>query len=256
MITRALARLCSGRLHYSWVVLAVMFVSMLAGVGVRAAPGVMIVPLQRAFGWDVATISGAVSLNIILLGATGPFMTGLIDVIGLKRTILRCMAILMAGTFLSIFMTSPWQLFVTWGLMVGIGSGAGAVGIAAAVANRWFARRTGLAMGLLTAANAAGQLIFLPLLAWLAEPLWLAGRGHRGDARGRRHAAAGHVDAAGIAGRPSGWAPTARPRCGSRHRARAIRSRSRSPPSAAARVRSTSGCWSSASASAAFRPTG
>ena len=91
VITRALARLCSGRLHYSWVVLVVMFVSMLAGVGVRAAPGVMIVPLQRAFGWDVATISGAVSLNIILLGATGPFMTGLIDVIGLKRTILSCM---------------------------------------------------------------------------------------------------------------------------------------------------------------------
>ena len=75
----------------------------------------------------------------------------------------------MVGTGLSTFMTAPWQLFLTWGLMVGIGSGAGAVGMAAAVANRWFARRTGFAMGLLTAANAAGQLIFLPLLALLAE---------------------------------------------------------------------------------------
>ena len=75
----------------------------------------------------------------------------------------------MAGTGLSTFMTAPWQLFLTWGLMVGIGSGAGAVGMAAAIANRWFARRTGFAMGLLTAANAAGQLIFLPLLAMLAE---------------------------------------------------------------------------------------
>ncbi|HEY3848442.1 MAG TPA: MFS transporter [Acetobacteraceae bacterium] len=169
MITRILARLCSGRLHYAWVVLAVMFVSMLAGVGVRAAPGVMIVPLQHAFGWDVATISGAVSINIILLGATGPFLTGLIDVIGIKRTILGCMAILMAATGLSIFMTQPWELFLTWGLMVGIGSGGGAVGMAAAVSNRWFAKRTALAMGLLTAANAAGQLIFLPLLAMLAN---------------------------------------------------------------------------------------
>jgi predicted MFS family arabinose efflux permease len=53
--------------------------------------------------------------------------------------------------------------------MVGIGSGAGAMGMAAAVANRWFAKRNGLAMGLLTAANAAGQLIFLPLLAMLAQ---------------------------------------------------------------------------------------
>src|SRR5947207_6686886 len=66
-------------------------------------------------------------------------------------------------------MTTPWQLFVTWGFMVGIGSGAGAFGIAAAVANRWFEKRNGLAMGLLMAANAAGQLLFLPLLAMLAE---------------------------------------------------------------------------------------
>ena len=169
MISSRLANLFSGRVHYAWVVLAVMFTAMLAGVGVRAAPGVMIVPLQRSFGWDVSTISGAVSLNIILLGATGPFLTGLMQVFGLKRTVLLCLGLLMTGTGLSTFMTAPWQLFLTWGLMVGVGSGAGAVGMAAAVANRWFARRTGLAMGLLTAANAAGQLIFLPLLALLAE---------------------------------------------------------------------------------------
>jgi predicted MFS family arabinose efflux permease len=159
----------SARIHYAWVALAVMFTAMLAVVGVRAAPGVMIIPLERAFGWDVATISGAVSINIVLLGATGPFLTGLIEVIGLKRTILSCMTILLAGTGLSTFMTEAWQLFVTWGLMVGVGVGAGAIGIAGAVANRWFARRTAFAMGLLTSANAAGQLVFLPLLALLAE---------------------------------------------------------------------------------------
>jgi MFS family permease len=157
------------RVHYAWIVLAVVFTATLAGVGVRAAPGVMIIPLQRAFGWDVQTISGAVSLNIVLLGATGPFLAGLIQVVGLKRTMLGCMMLLIAGTGLSNFMTAPWQLFATWGLMVGIGSGAGAVGIAAAVANRWFVTRNGLAMGLLTAANAAGQLVFLPLLAMLAQ---------------------------------------------------------------------------------------
>jgi MFS family permease len=156
-------------MHYGWVVLAVMFLASMAGVGVRAAPGVMIVPLQHAFGWDVSTISGAVSINIILLGVTGPFLTGLTEVIGLKRTILSCMAMLMAGSGLSVFMTSPWHLFLTWGLMVGIGSGAGAVGIAATVANRWFVERNGLAMGLLFSAAAAGQLVFLPLLALVAE---------------------------------------------------------------------------------------
>lgn len=169
MITTRIAGLFSNRLHYAWVVLVVVFVGMLAGVGVRAAPGVMIVPLERAFGWDKATIAGAISVNIILLGVLGPFLTGLMQIIGLKRTMLGCLAVLMLGTGLSLFMTSPWQLFLTWGLLVGIGSGAGAVGIAGAVANRWFAQRTGLAMGLLTSANAAGQLIFLPILAMMAE---------------------------------------------------------------------------------------
>src|SRR3954447_12172142 len=183
MTPSTVAKLFSGRMHYAWVVLVVVFCATLAGVGVRAAPGVMILPLKRAFGWDVGTISGAVSINIILLGFTGPFLTGLVQTLGLKRTILGCLGLLACGTGLSTFMTSPWQLFVTWGLMVGIGAGAGAVGMAAAVANRWFARRTPLArgapgvcprrtafaMGLLTAANAAGQLIFLPLLALLAE---------------------------------------------------------------------------------------
>ena len=111
----ALALPCRGRVHYAWIVLAVVFSATLAGVGVRAAPGVMIVPLQRAFGWDVGMISGAVSLNIILLGATGPFLTGLIEVVGLKRTILGCMVLLIVGTGLSNLMTAPWQLFLTWG---------------------------------------------------------------------------------------------------------------------------------------------
>src|SRR5271170_2426696 len=163
VLLNGLARLCAGRVHYAWIVLAVMFTAMLAVVGIRAAPGVMINPLERAFGWDVSTISAAIALNILLLGATGPFLTGLIEVIGLKRTVLCCMLVLLAGTGLSTFMTEPWQLFATWGVMVGIGVGTGAVG------NRWFAKRTAFAMGLLTSANAAGQLVFLPLLALLAD---------------------------------------------------------------------------------------
>ena len=73
------AKFFAGRMHYAWVVLVVMFFAMLAGVGVRAAPGVMILPLERAFGWSVGTISAAVSINIILMGFTGPFLTGLVQ---------------------------------------------------------------------------------------------------------------------------------------------------------------------------------
>jgi predicted MFS family arabinose efflux permease len=146
-----------------------VFIATLSVVGVRAAPGVMINPLQRAFGWDVSTISGAIAVNIILLGATGPFLAGMIQTFGLKRTQLGTMTVLLAGTGLSTFMSEPWQLFLTWGVMVGVGIGSGAIGMAGAIANRWFAQRTATAMGLITSANAAGQLIFLPLLASLSE---------------------------------------------------------------------------------------
>jgi MFS family permease len=178
---RGMAGLFAGRLHYAWVVVAVMFVVILASVGVRATPGVLIVPLQQAFGWNAAVISGAVSLNILLFGLVGPFAAGLIQVIGLKRTVLCSMVLLVIGAGLSSFITEIWQLYLTWGVLVGLGSGAGMVGLATAIANRWFVHRRGLVVGLLTASNASGQLVFLPLLAslvtshgWHVAPLVVA----------------------------------------------------------------------------------
>lgn len=177
-----IASLFKGRLHYSWIVLGVMFVVILASVGVRATPGVLIVPLQEAFGWNAAVISGAVGLNILLFGLVGPFAAGFIQTVGLKKTVLVSMILLVIGAGLSSFVTEIWQLYLTWGVLVGLGSGAGMVGLATAIANRWFAKRRGLVVGLLTAGNASGQLVFLPLLAsltvshsWHIVPLVVAG---------------------------------------------------------------------------------
>jgi MFS family permease len=169
MLAAALARLCAGRLHYAWIALGVSFVVMMGSVGVRSAPGVIIVPLRDAFGWDVATISAAISLNLLLLGLVGPFVTGLMEVIGLKNTMLACLTVLLAGTGLANFIATPWELFLTWGVLIGIGVSGGAMGMAAAVANRWFTAHRSLAMGMLMAANAAGQLVFLPILGHLAQ---------------------------------------------------------------------------------------
>lgn len=166
-----LARLLAGRLHYGWVVVGVTFTVILAIVGVRAAPGVLIVPLEHAFGWSASTISGAISLNILLGGLVGPFGAALIQRIGLRRTVLASLVLLLLGSAGAAYARSPWQLYATWGVLVGVGSGAGMFGLATAVANRWFVARRGLVIGLLTASNASGQLIFLPLLASLAEHL-------------------------------------------------------------------------------------
>ena len=166
-----LARLLAGRVHYAWVVVGLMFTVILATVGVRAAPGVLIVPLEQEFGWNAGTISGAISLNILLGGLVGPFGAALIQRIGMRSTVLCSLSLLAVGASGAALATTPWELYATWGVLVGIGSGAGMVGMATAVANRWFVARRGLVVGLLTASNASGQLVFLPLLASLAQHL-------------------------------------------------------------------------------------
>jgi MFS family permease len=169
------ARLVSGRIHYAWIVAAISFTVILVGVGVRAAPSVLLVPLEKTFGWSNDTISGAVSLNILLLGLTGPFAVALMQTIGIRRTMLSALVLLALGAGGSAFVSRPWQLYLTWGLLVGLGAGATGFGVAATVANRWFVARRGLVIGLLTASNASGQLVFLPALAALATGLgWVS----------------------------------------------------------------------------------
>lgn len=162
------ARAVSRRVHYGWIVVAVMFTVTLIGVGVRAAPSVLLVPLQHSFGWTADTISGAISVNILLLGLVGPFMTALMQRFGIKRTLLGALTLLLLGSIGSAFVTQVWELYLTWGLLIGLGASAVGFGSAALVANRWFVEKRGLVVGLLTASNASGQLVFLPLLASLA----------------------------------------------------------------------------------------
>ncbi|MGA9866842.1 MAG: MFS transporter [Acetobacteraceae bacterium] len=163
-----IARLLAGRVDYAWVVAFTALAVIICSVGVRAAPGVLIVPLEKAFGWDTATISGAISLNIALFGLGGPFAAALMRTIGLRATVFGSMALLVLGAGLSGFITRIWELYLTWGVLVGLGSSLGMMALAVTVANRWFVERRGLVVGMLTAGNASGQLIFLPLLAHIA----------------------------------------------------------------------------------------
>jgi sugar phosphate permease len=157
------------KLHYAWVVAAVTFLTLLVAAGLRATPGVLIVPLEAEFGWSRATISFAIGINIFLYGLIGPFAAAVMDRFGLRRTMLAALVCIATGVVLTPLMTRPWQLILLWGVVVGTGSGATALVLGATVVARWFAARRGLVIGVLTASTATGQLIFLPVLASLAE---------------------------------------------------------------------------------------
>jgi sugar phosphate permease len=160
-----IARATAGRFHYAWIVGAVTFVTLLAAAGTRAAPGVLIVPLQHEFGWNRAEISAAVSINLVLFGLIGPFAAAFMARFGIRRVVLGALLTIAVGVGLTSVMTSLWQLYLLWGLVVGVGAGCMASVLAAVVANRWFVARRGLVIGVLTAAGATGQLVFLPVLA-------------------------------------------------------------------------------------------
>ena len=165
---QAVARWVAPRFHYGWVVVALVFLTLLASAGIRATPGVLIVPLQQAFGWDRATISIAISLSLFLFGFMGPFAGAAMQTLGVRMTVIFALSLLVVAVGASSFMTQPWQLIVTWGVLVGIGTGSMAQVLSATIANRWFMSNRGLVIGLLSASTATGQLVFLPELAAVA----------------------------------------------------------------------------------------
>ncbi|MFF9474725.1 MFS transporter [Streptomyces roseolus] len=157
------------RFHRAWSVAAVTFVTIIGAAAFASLPGLLIEPLHGEFDWSRGTIGFAVSVNLALYGLTAPFAAALMDRFGIRRVVAVALSVIALGSLLTVWMTAAWQLVLYWGILVGLGSGSMALAFAATVTNRWFTARRGLVTGILTAAGASGQLVFLPLLSWLVE---------------------------------------------------------------------------------------
>jgi sugar phosphate permease len=157
------------RLHYAWVVAAATFVVLLVTAGIRATPGLLMVPLESEFGWSRTALSAAVAINIALFGLIGPFAASAMDRFGMRRLVLAAVALLAVSVALTTEMRQQWHVMLLWGICVGTGTGVTSMVLAAVVATRWFDERRGVVLGALSAANATGQLVFLPMLARVVE---------------------------------------------------------------------------------------
>lgn len=170
MLSTAVAAYLSRRsIHYGWVVAATAFLTMLVTAGTIGAPSVLLLPLQREFGWEASSISAALAIRFFLFGLMAPFAAALMNRYGLRRMALTALSVIFAGMGLSLFMRELWQLIVLWGFVIGIGTGLTAMVMGATIATRWFTARRGFVIGLLTASTATGQLVFMPLIAALTE---------------------------------------------------------------------------------------
>lgn len=162
-------------IHYGWLVVAVTFVTMLTTAGAMGLPGALILSLHQEFQWEISAISAALGLRIALYGFMAPFSAALIERYGVRNIVLTAVTLISLGLLSARAMTELWQLMVLWGVIVGIGTGMTAMVLGAIVSARWFTSRRGLVLGLLTASSATGQLVFLPLAAWLVKEMgWRA----------------------------------------------------------------------------------
>lgn len=155
-------------IHYAWIVVGVTFFAVLVSAGVRAAPAVLIEPLESEFGWRRSQISLAISLSLLTYGLASPSSGWLLDRLGIRGIAISFLGIAVIGVAATSFVNSLWQMNAFWGV-VGMGTGGVAGVIGAAVASTWFESRRGLVTGVLGGAMSAGQLVFLPIVRWLTD---------------------------------------------------------------------------------------
>ncbi|MCY9308616.1 MULTISPECIES: MFS transporter [Bacillus] len=163
------------RLHYAWIIVSVTFLILLAVQGVRLSFGAFVEPWERQFSMDRGTISLISTLSFIVYGISQPVIGRLVDKWG-ARAVLAWSALLTGvSIFLTYFVTSPWQLFLLYGLGVSLGVG-GASNVAASVlVVNWFSKKRGLAFGIMEAGFGAGQMLLVPgslmLIHWFSWKL-------------------------------------------------------------------------------------
>src|SRR5262245_16520332 len=152
--------------YYCWFIVGLTFIAYLVASAVRSAPSVLIHPLEREFGWGRTAISAAASLNLLTYGVMAPVGGWLLDRFGARRVVMGCLATIAVAVTGTVVVRELWQFILLWGLVLGVATGV-TPSLSASVATRWFITRRGLALGILTNANATGQVIFLPILMTL-----------------------------------------------------------------------------------------
>ncbi|MDY7035270.1 MAG: MFS transporter [Thermodesulfobacteriota bacterium] len=154
------------RFDYAWVVVTAGFFLVLILYGTYYCFGVFLKPMLAELSWSRARTTGAVSVYMIVHGAFGIIMGVLSDKYGPRLVVvISCLTVALGYSLIS-RITSPWHLYLFFGVFVGIGMGAAYVPPISTV-TRWFTAKRGLALGVMAAGVGVGQMILPPLMRHL-----------------------------------------------------------------------------------------
>src|SRR5260370_17235408 len=132
------ATLAHRNVHYGWVVVGVTFLTLLVTAGAMGMPGVLIVPLEKEFGWDNAQISSALAIRIMLFGLFGPFAAAFMNRFGVRRVIMFATALIAGGLLPSLPRPHVCPLILLWGILAAVRTALPALRLAAPLATPSF----------------------------------------------------------------------------------------------------------------------
>ncbi len=154
------------KIFYGYIIVTASIFILVMVHGANASYGVFLPSLQTDFGWERATISGARSLAFFLMGVFSGFGGLLTDKYGPKLTMLLSGIILGIACVLVSRVTSLWQLYLFYGVFLGMGSSGGDV-VTLSTTARWFTKRRGLMSGVVKAGTGIGIMAVPLLVSWL-----------------------------------------------------------------------------------------
>ncbi len=150
---------------YGWITLSVSALVYFQMTGFLFYPfGVFMPAICREFGWSRGAVSGAYMMMMLLMGVSGPFIGIFISRFGARIGIVGGNILAGLGLLILAFHNQLWQLYVGYGIFIGLGTGFGGFLATTTLANNWFVKRRSLALGIVTASGGLGAMIFVPVV--------------------------------------------------------------------------------------------
>lgn len=146
------------RLYYGYIVVAASFIIMVLAQGLYIVFGIFFNPLLEEFDWSRAVISGAYSLSSIIQGVLGIAMGGLVDRFGARSVVAVCGVFMGAGYLLMSQVNTVWQLYLFYGVIVGIGMSGLWVPLLSPI-SRWFVDRRSMMTGIVMSGMTIGGVV-------------------------------------------------------------------------------------------------
>ncbi len=170
MLAEVLARrLNRFNIHYGWIIAILAFLTTVFSSATLSIPQLLIIPLTESFNWRISDVTTSIAIMYVILASIAPFGGGLMLRLGLAKVVIISVSFAVIGLITIVLSFKTWHLFFNIGICLGISSGILGLGLNATVATRWFVKKRGLVVGILTGGFAAGQLIFLPFMAWIVS---------------------------------------------------------------------------------------